>query len=32
MDRKYYTNMNPEVRTGAVGIPREFGVRLGLEF
>ncbi len=32
MDREYYTNMNPEVRTGAVGIPRELGVRLGLEF
>lgn len=32
MDREYYTNMNPEVRTGAVGIPREFGVRLRLEF
>jgi len=31
-DKEYYTNMNPEIRTGAVGIPREYGVRVGLEF
>lgn len=31
-DKEYYTNMNPEVRTGAVGIPREYGVRVGFEF
>ncbi len=31
-DKEYYTNMNPEVRTGAVGIPREFGVRVGWDF
>lgn len=29
---QYYTNMNPEVRTGAVGMPREFGVRVGMDF
>lgn len=29
---EYYTMMNPEIRTGAVGIPREFGVRLGVNF
>lgn len=29
---EYYTNMNTEVRTGAPGIPREFGVRVGLKF
>ncbi len=29
---QYYTNMNPEIRTGAVGIPREFGVRVGVKF
>jgi len=28
----YYTNMNPDIRTGAVGIPREFGVRVGVTF
>ncbi len=31
-DKEYYTNMNPEIRTGAVGIPREYGVRVGMEF
>ncbi|HRQ88404.1 MAG TPA: TonB-dependent receptor, partial [Bacteroidia bacterium] len=31
-DKEYYTNMNPEIRTGAVGIPREYGVRVGVEF
>ena len=31
-DKEYYTNMNPEIRTGAVGIPREYGVRVGFEF
>jgi iron complex outermembrane receptor protein len=31
-DREYYTNMNPEVRTGAPGLPREYGVRVGWEF
>lgn len=30
--KEYYTNMNPEISTGAVGIPREFGVRVGYEF
>lgn len=29
---EYYTLMNPEIRTGAVGLPREFGVRVGLRF
>jgi iron complex outermembrane receptor protein len=29
---EYYTIMNPEIRTGAVGLPREFGVRVGLRF
>jgi iron complex outermembrane receptor protein len=29
---EYYTIMNPEIRTGAVGIPREFGVRVGIRF
>jgi outer membrane receptor protein involved in Fe transport len=29
---EYYTNMNTDIRTGAVGAPREFGVRLGLRF
>lgn len=31
-DKEYYTNMNPEISTGAVGIPREYGVRVGMEF
>jgi|GEM_PF-307204 len=31
-DKEYYTNMNAEIRTGAVGIPREYGVRVGMEF
>lgn len=31
-ETEYYTNMNPEIRTGAVGAPREFGVRAGFEF
>jgi iron complex outermembrane receptor protein len=31
-DKEYYTNMNAEIRTGAVGIPREYGVRIGMEF
>lgn len=31
-DKEYYTNMNLEVRTGAVGIQRAFGVRVGREF
>lgn len=31
-ETEYYTNMNPEVRTGAVGAPREFGVRVGVDF
>ncbi len=29
---EYYTNMNTSVGTGAPGIPREFGVRVGLKF
>lgn len=29
---QYYTNMNTDIRTGAVGAPREVGVRLGLRF
>jgi iron complex outermembrane receptor protein len=31
-DTEFYTLMNPEVRTGAPGLPREFGVRVGLVF
>jgi len=31
-EEEYYSNMNPEIRTGAVGIPREFGVRAGIQF
>ncbi len=29
---EYYTNMNAEIQTGAPGIPREFGVRVGVKF
>ena len=31
-EEEYYTLMNPDIRTGAVGLPREFGVRVGLRF
>lgn len=29
---EYYTTMNTDVRTGAPGAPREFGVRVGVRF
>jgi outer membrane receptor protein involved in Fe transport len=29
---KYYSNMNTDVRTGAPGAPREFGVKMGFRF
>ncbi len=29
---EYYTNMNTDIRTGAVGAPRTFGVKVGLRF
>lgn len=29
---KYYTNMNTDVRTGAPGAPREYGVKVGFTF
>ena len=29
---EYYTNMNTDIRTGAVGAPREFGVKVGMKF
>ncbi len=29
---QYYMTMNPDLRTGAVGIPREYGVRVGVNF
>lgn len=29
---EYYTNMNTDVRTGAAGAPREFGVKFGVKF
>jgi iron complex outermembrane receptor protein len=31
-EEEYYTNMNTDVRTGAPGAPREFGVRIGVKF
>lgn len=31
-EEEYYTNMNTDVRTGAPGAPREFGVRVGVTF
>lgn len=31
-DKEYYTNMNTDVRTGAVGVPRIYGVRAGFSF
>lgn len=31
-EEEYYTNMNTDVRTGAPGAPREFGVRVGVRF
>lgn len=29
---EYYTNMNTDIQTGAVGAPREFGVKVGVKF